>query len=241
MPRKPIDYSNTHFYKIVCKDTTITDCYVGHTTDFKSRKSRHRQSCTNESSKEYYIHVYKFMRDNGGFDNFDMLLIETQCLTNSLEAKREERKHIEQLNASLNSYMPSRTNKEWREANQDILRFKQHVYNEENRNTLAIKHKTWSEQNKVILATKHKQYRELNREVINEKKREQYERNKAQAIERQKEYSELNKDKIKEWRNNNREMLNIKHKEYVDQHRDRINARRRELNRLRKDELSSQI
>ena len=34
MPRKPIDYSKTHFYKIVCNDTEIKPVYVGHTTDF---------------------------------------------------------------------------------------------------------------------------------------------------------------------------------------------------------------
>ena len=42
MPRKPIDYTNTHFYRIVCKDTSINDCYIGHTTDFKRRKSEHK-------------------------------------------------------------------------------------------------------------------------------------------------------------------------------------------------------
>jgi hypothetical protein len=33
MPKKPIDYSKTHFYKIVCNDTNIKPCYVGHTTE----------------------------------------------------------------------------------------------------------------------------------------------------------------------------------------------------------------
>jgi predicted GIY-YIG superfamily endonuclease len=66
MPRLPINYTNTHFYKIVCKDTSITDCYVGHTTDFKSRKTKHKHCCMNENNKKYYIYVYKFMRDNGG-------------------------------------------------------------------------------------------------------------------------------------------------------------------------------
>ena len=42
MPRKPIDYSKTHFYKIVCKDLDLSDGYVGHTTDFIKRKSYHR-------------------------------------------------------------------------------------------------------------------------------------------------------------------------------------------------------
>ena len=38
MPRLPVDYKNTIIYKIVCNDLKIKDTYVGHTTDFKSRK-----------------------------------------------------------------------------------------------------------------------------------------------------------------------------------------------------------
>ena len=45
MPRKPIDYSKTISYKIVCNDLSITDCYVGHTTDFTKRKSHHKSDC----------------------------------------------------------------------------------------------------------------------------------------------------------------------------------------------------
>ena len=34
MPKDIIDYSNTIIYKIYCKNETITDIYVGHTTNF---------------------------------------------------------------------------------------------------------------------------------------------------------------------------------------------------------------
>ena len=51
MPRKPINYTNTHFYKIVCKDISINDCYIGHTTDFKRRKSNHKRTCYNENDQ----------------------------------------------------------------------------------------------------------------------------------------------------------------------------------------------
>jgi len=35
MPRTPVDYSKTIIYKIVCKDLSIVDLYVGHTTDLE--------------------------------------------------------------------------------------------------------------------------------------------------------------------------------------------------------------
>ena len=39
MPKKVMDYSNTHFYKIVCKDTNDSSMYIGHTTNFTTRKT----------------------------------------------------------------------------------------------------------------------------------------------------------------------------------------------------------
>ena len=43
MPQKPIDYSKTIIYRIVCKDINIKECYVGSTTDFKGRKYSQNQ------------------------------------------------------------------------------------------------------------------------------------------------------------------------------------------------------
>ena len=58
MPRKPIDYSNTHFYKIVCKDLNVKELYIGHTTNFKNRKLDHKKNCLNPNSKKYNFPVY---------------------------------------------------------------------------------------------------------------------------------------------------------------------------------------
>jgi hypothetical protein len=41
MPKKNINFSKTIIYKIVCNDLTITDVYVGHTTNFIKRKAKH--------------------------------------------------------------------------------------------------------------------------------------------------------------------------------------------------------
>ena len=112
MPRKPIDYSNTIIYKIVCKDPIITDCYVGHTTDFVKRKSLHKSDCNNEKSKKYNYYVYQFIRDNGGWDNWDMIQIEKACCNDSNEACKRERHHIELLGASLNKNVPGRPRQE---------------------------------------------------------------------------------------------------------------------------------
>jgi hypothetical protein len=113
MPRKLINYSNTMMYKIVSNDFNINDCYVGSTTEFTKRKCSHKSNCTNANSKKYNLKVYKFIRDNGDWENWSMILIEMFPCTNHLESSQRERFWCENLNATLNSMIPSRSSKEY--------------------------------------------------------------------------------------------------------------------------------
>ena len=129
MPSKPIDYTKTHFYKIVCKDTDITECYVGHTTDFSKRKSQHKRMTTNENDRHYDIYLYQFIRENGGWDNWEMINIETRSCKDSLEAKTIERECTEKLQANLNRVKAVETQeekavrkKQWAEDNAEKVR-----------------------------------------------------------------------------------------------------------------------
>ena len=90
MPRKKMDYSNTHFYTIVCKDLDVKDCYVGHTINSKNRRSSHKTLCYNTNCKDYNMPLYQFIRNNGGWNNFDLVLIETMEVKNSLETRKKE-------------------------------------------------------------------------------------------------------------------------------------------------------
>ena len=76
MPRIAIDYSNTIIYKLVCKDLNIKYLYVGSTTNFSNRKNSHKSYVVNEKRKNYNSKIYNFIRDNGGWENWDMILIE---------------------------------------------------------------------------------------------------------------------------------------------------------------------
>ena len=108
MPKKDIDYSKTVMYKIVCLDLSITDAYIGHTTDFIVRKNCHKSCCTNENNKSYNIYVYQFLRNNGGWNNFQMIEIEKYPCNDSNEAGARERYWYEQLNSTLNTSIPNR-------------------------------------------------------------------------------------------------------------------------------------
>ena len=106
-------------YKIVCKDLNIQDVYVGHTTRFRQRKNCHKTKSQNENDISYHEHKYRIIRENGGWDNWEMIEIEKYSCQDENEAKAKERYWIETLNCSLNSYVPLRTDKEWRDTHKE--------------------------------------------------------------------------------------------------------------------------
>ena len=95
MPKTPINYDSTYFYKFCCKDLNITDIYVGHTTNFRVRKNNHIHSYLNQHSKKYHYRLYSFIRDHGGWNNWDMILIDVHRCDDALDARKKEREYIE--------------------------------------------------------------------------------------------------------------------------------------------------
>lgn len=170
MPRLPIDYSKTIIYKLVHKDDLDdVNIYVGHTTDFTRRKNRHKDSCNTPSNKEYNAKKYQFIRENGGWDEWEMLKIEDYPCKDVYEAKNKERYWIKELKPKLNTNEPLRTCKEY------------------------------CEDNKEKVVEYNKEYREKNKEGISKLYKKYYEDNKEQIVEYKKEWYEKNKDKITEY------------------------------------------
>ena len=106
MPKTDIDYSNTIIYKITCIDPTINDTYVGHTTNFVQRKHAHKQSCTNTRSSNYKCKLYETIRNNGGWINWKMEIINFFNCSNHYDARKKEQEYFVLLNANLNSLEP---------------------------------------------------------------------------------------------------------------------------------------
>jgi hypothetical protein len=106
MPTDVIDYSNTVFYKIYCKDPAVKDVYVGHTTNFVQRKYQHKRTCIKENDVNHHCKVYKFIRENGGWDNWKMVMIGYKDCYDHYEARKTEQKYFETLKATLNSIEP---------------------------------------------------------------------------------------------------------------------------------------
>ena len=106
MPKHEIDYSNTIIYKITCNDSTISDLYVGHTTNFVQRKHSHKQTCINEKNPNYKCKLYEIIRNHGGWENWKMEIINCFNCKNHYEARKKEQEYMLSLNATLNSNEP---------------------------------------------------------------------------------------------------------------------------------------
>jgi len=137
----PKNYSKCVIYKIICYNREIKDIYVGHTTNLKKTKYKFKKNC-NTIVKNNYYKVYQYIRENGGFYNWSIDLIEYYPCKNLDEAKTRKRHWIEKLKASLNKYIPI-TQKE---------------YYENNKEKIAKRIKEWRKSNKKKLAEKSKEY-----------------------------------------------------------------------------------
>ena len=146
MPRTNIDYSKTSIYKICCKDLNITEIYVGHTTDMRKRKYTHKSSCNNEKYKNYNLNVYQFIRANGNWNNWDMIEVERYNAIDGYDATKRERYWIEELKATLNIQLPTRTSKEYEENRKENRKEYEKNYNE--------KRKEYYEKNKQKILEK---------------------------------------------------------------------------------------
>ena len=176
MPKKPIDYSKTIIYKLVCKDLSVKNLYVGHTTNWKQRKTSHKCNCTKEGNKDYHLKVYKTMRDNGGWDNWEMIEIEKYPCNDEREARARERFQYEQLYANMNSQVPNRTDAEYKEYYKDIR--KEKMSTPEMKEKKSKYNKEYRKNNFEKLKQNNKEWREDNKEVVSKKAKERYEKNK---------------------------------------------------------------
>merc|ERR1711916_157460 len=116
------------------------------------------------------------MGDNGGFENWDMVILEEYEFEKKYQLHLRERHWIEELKPILNSATP--TGLEKRNEKKYLEDYKQ--------------------MNDDALKQKNKEYREANKEKISETKKRCYEKKKAEYAEANKKYREENKDAINE-------------------------------------------
>lgn len=129
MPRLVIDFSKTIIYHFVCKDATITNSYVGSTTNFTNRKRQHKHSCIKENNAHHNQKKYQMMRDNGGWDNWEMVPLEEFPCENNIQARIREQYWMNQLNPTMNTDRAYKTEEDQKKDDKKCEEDRKHRYN----------------------------------------------------------------------------------------------------------------
>ena len=139
-----------YFVYKLCSDF-CDDHYIGSTRNMVQRRRSHKSVCNNPRNKGYNQKKYQTIRDNCGFENWRLVILEIMENTTKLEAEINEQVHRVQLRAMLNSQKASCGGLTKREYNEQ--------YQKENKEQI-------NEQKKI--------YRQDNKEQINEQKKQKF-------------------------------------------------------------------
>ena len=182
MPKITPNYQNNLIYKIQHK-TIDGLIYIGSTTNFTQRKSKHKSNSCNENTKQYNQPKYKIIRENGGWDMFNMVLVKKYPCNDHLEAFAEEEKIMREMNANMNHkrcFLSKEEQEEYRKQ-----------YYETHKEEIKQYRETHKEESKEY----GKQYRETHREYFKQYSKQYYETHREKQLEKQKQYRETHREK----------------------------------------------
>ena len=157
--------------------------YIGSTNDLKKRGWCHKKRCKTDNYK-----LYKYIRNNGGWDNFKMEVLE-YCLNYQEREKELIRTLKPPLNTFLYNFNHKEYDKKYREENRDEIIMKDRKRHEKNKDKINKQKKKYYEENR----DKFKIYREENRDKIKEKIKIYREENRDKIKEQVKKYRDFRK------------------------------------------------
>tara|TARA_R110001606_G_scaffold392571_1_gene561650 strand:+ start:45 stop:515 length:471 start_codon:yes stop_codon:yes gene_type:complete len=108
-------------YKLKCRDTNITEFYIGSSINFIKRKSYHKGGSNNLNDKHYCNPLYMFINVNGGFDNWEFEIIKEYNLISKKELEINEQAYIELLKPELNDRNANGLDKERKKNTKKIM------------------------------------------------------------------------------------------------------------------------
>jgi len=167
------NYNDAVIYKICCDDIDIKNVYIGSTCKFIDRKRTHKNACNNKANRDYDRYVYRFIRENGGWKNWTVSIVDYTPCNSGLELLRIERKYIEKIDKdlSLNIQLPTRTPAEYLLDNYNHIQQKKKEYKLDNYEYLQQKNKEYYEKNKTTINEKRttKEFKQKRNEDLRKK------------------------------------------------------------------------
>ena len=157
---------NTYImYEITCNDANVEFSYVGHTTNFRNRKNRHKTRCNNVNEKTYNLKIYKCIRENGNWYNWTMSPLEEYECETTIQARIREQYWMDIKQAKLNSVRAFTTTEQRKERKKETTA----QYRIDNEEQIKVKRQQFHIDNKEHLKELNQNYRIKNKEAIQDK------------------------------------------------------------------------
>jgi len=184
MPKYNIDYNKSIIYKIEHLENPEL-LYVGSSTNFIKRKQQHKLCCNDENNIKYNTKVYKMIRENGGWDQFKIIIIKEYPCDSKINLLIEEDRIMKELKANLNSQrayisieeeklQKKELDKQYRINNLEKIKQYEKKYYEDHKQ----QHNEYSKQYRKENEEQLKQYYNGNKEKAKEYSKQNYQENK---------------------------------------------------------------
>jgi hypothetical protein len=158
-----------YIYKIYCNDDNVTDTYIGSSKNIATRKYQHKCKCNNPNSENHNTKVYQIIRANGGWDNWNLVVIEEIKECSKIQAHIREEFHRQELKANMNSVTCFSGAVDYNTKEEYLKQ-----YYEINKNKFLEKEKKWRENNLDKYKDYQKQYKEKNKEQLYKQQSQPY-------------------------------------------------------------------
>jgi len=171
-----IEMEQYFFYKIICNDPLITENYTGHAKDIHKRKLYH---IWDSKRKGKDFKVYKFIKENGGWENWSFVEIERGEYENRKEAQKREQYWIDMNNSTLNQHRAFNYDEDWKKWYENYRKTEKYItYMENHREEANIRAKKHYENHKEEKLAYQKEYKQKNIEKILQKNKDNWHKNK---------------------------------------------------------------
>tara|TARA_R110001632_G_scaffold181648_2_gene301731 strand:- start:577 stop:1068 length:492 start_codon:yes stop_codon:yes gene_type:complete len=109
--------------------------YVGSSCDFINREKGHKHKCNNENAIGYNLPIYKYIRENGGFENYEIIPVSFHNLNNVVELRILEQQEMDKHTGLMNCVYASRTTKQYNIDNKERIKERDKKYYIDNKDT----------------------------------------------------------------------------------------------------------
>ena len=215
-------YANGLIYRWYCKTPELynlcdNDNYYGSTVDIDDRISEHKWAWNNPNKRQYKYKVYRIIRENGGFDNWEFQIVEFYKCNSRKELELREKHYIKTFKPTLNTTVPRRTWREYREDNKEKYDAKKEEFNKRQREKRANRTEEEIEAERIYNRERYlkkrddrldkaKGYYQDNKEEKKQKSNERYHKKKDEINQQQRDkYANLTEEERKKYNDKNKQ------------------------------------